>query len=70
MNTYTRTTQHTTTPEPEYLSIPEAAEFCRVSHWTFRQWLSQGRLRRYHPKDSSRTLVKKADVLALIQPEE
>lgn len=69
MNTKRSTAQHETPPQqqPEYLSIPEGAALCRVSPWTFRQWLTRGKLRRYHAV--GRTLVNKAEVLALIQPE-
>lgn len=54
--------------QPEYISIPEAAELVRVSPWTMRQWLTQGKVRRY--KCIGRTLVSKGEVLALVQPEE
>jgi excisionase family DNA binding protein len=69
MNTH-GTTQQATTPtaQPEYISIPEAAELVRVSPWTMRQWLTQGKVRRY--KCIGRTLVSKGEVLALVKPEE
>ena len=55
------------TDESPYMSVPEAAAFCRVSVWTVRAWLSAGRLPRQ--KAGGRTLIARADVQALVRRE-
>jgi excisionase family DNA binding protein len=51
-------------PEPLYVSIKEGAALVRISHWTLRGWLTQGRLRRC--KVGGRTLVKREELLSLV----
>ncbi len=53
--------------ESKYMSIEEAAEFSRSSHWTVRSKLSKGVLQRY--KFGSKTLILRADLMRLIHAE-
>lgn len=50
----------------EFLTVDEAADLVSISHWTVRRWLDEGKLTRY--KSASRTLVSRAELLALVKP--
>jgi len=50
-----------------FFTVPEAAEFCRVSPWTIRAWLTEKTLTRY--KAGGRTLVSKDEIAKLVAPE-
>jgi excisionase family DNA binding protein len=50
-----------------YLSVAEAAALVRVSPWTVRWWLTNGRLQRF--KAGGRTLIAEADLEAFVRLE-
>lgn len=50
-----------------YLSVVEAAERVRVSPWTVRMWLTNGRLPRF--KAGGRTLIAESDLEAFVRLE-
>lgn len=50
----------------EFLTVDQAANLVRLSHWTIRRWLAAGKLTRY--KAISRTVVSRAELLALLEP--
>lgn len=54
--------------QPEFCTISEAADFVRVSQATIRRFLTIRKLTRY--KCGARTLIKIAELRALIVPEE
>lgn len=51
----------------KYLRVQGAAEIARLSPWTVRRYLTDGKLTRY--KIGSVTLVDESELLALIRPE-
>ena len=51
----------------DLVSVQEGADERRLSHWTVRAWLSQGKLTRY--KLGGRTLVDRNELSALIRVE-
>jgi hypothetical protein len=51
----------------KYLRVPGAADRAKLSPWTIRRYLSDGRLTRY--KICGATLIDEAELLALIRPE-
>jgi excisionase family DNA binding protein len=53
--------------DSQFLSVTEAADLLRVSVVSIRRYLGQGKLKRF--KVGSRTLVRQADVLALVRAE-
>ncbi len=53
--------------EREYLDTDEAAELARVTPATIREWLKQGRLRRYG--SGRRLLVRASEIHELLAPE-
>jgi excisionase family DNA binding protein len=52
-------------PEPEFMTIPETAELMRCSRQRVDDLLSARRLERV--KDGTRTLLRRADVLAYLE---
>jgi excisionase family DNA binding protein len=52
--------------ENGFLTVVEAAQFTGLSHWTIRDWIHRKRLTRY--KSASRTVVSRAELLALVKP--
>ncbi len=51
----------------KYLRVSGAADFAKLSPWTIRRYLSDGKLTRY--KIGGATLVDEVELLALIRPE-
>ena len=51
--------------ESKLYNVNEAAERLRISPWTVRSWLSQGRLPRIHA--GRRVLVSEADIQKFLQ---
>jgi excisionase family DNA binding protein len=50
----------------DFLTVDEAAQLVGLSHWTIRRWLDSGRLTRY--KSGFRTVVRRPELLALLEP--
>lgn len=55
-----------TSPEPELLTVPEAAEFLRAKPQRVYDLISAGQLERF--KDGRRVLVRRADLVAHLLP--
>jgi hypothetical protein len=53
-------------PEREFLSIEVAAQLVAMSAANIRRLLTQGKLTRF--KFFSRTLIKRSELLAMVQP--
>jgi excisionase family DNA binding protein len=51
-----------------FITVDEAAQLVRLSHWTLRSWLHKGRLTRY--KSGSRTVVNRSELLGLLETQE
>ena len=54
-------------PQPEFVSVAEAAELLRVSVVSIRRYLGQKKLKRF--KVGARTLLQRNDVMALVREE-
>jgi excisionase family DNA binding protein len=49
-----------------FLTVDQAAQLVRLSHWTVRSWLQKGLLTRY--KSASRTIVSRSELLEVLRP--
>lgn len=58
-------TQHKT--QPQYMTVQEGVDFLRISRSTMWRLIRTGKLKRFRPAGTSKTLLIYADVAALVR---